>query len=1238
MVHLLPPRPTYYDQALVNTTIFGLHALSTRCFSVAFEAPRLFHVTSLPGSKGAKRLQIRSQIDELDAREKNSTTSAAFGGAGLIRHVPPPSTDHSYMSPSAAYTLPLSDYRYDVGFTWPTRPLMVPEMGTIPLYGSVGVPGNYQSDQFSQSFAFDSAQPSSCGISIGTDSGYASWSGYPGLTPVGQRALTSALSNRDNHTTYSDLSSLSNGKVDNFISEFAVELVSGLPQSISIDQLPCLSATLPNLIEAFAGRFGHNKLSRVHCYLASLVSRYRVQISDSVIGAFTEEEEDDNEAMISPPSNRSDMLLEDKIALWQSKEKQIADDPADIMVQDLNTDFIDEFIPFPALQEYRDAVLSSPAYTWLMSAITKKLELETVSPFGVGLSSRQSILMALGDPAVADTYHVIFRSQGIASWLTSPNYDMESVQALPRVIVLVGKENQAYATTCGEYARLVWPQSGAQIVNLVASIKPAIHGSIASCTLLDGTELVAQTMELNSVQTMEISVTGCSDAIAEVGEQLAWLNTALSSPHYMFNQSSTISLRPYCKIIPSAVSLFADSLVKMSGIRADRLAVFELDSHPRSYYSVASIQCLPSGANHSGICWTDSFGELVLVEELPIPRRILSNSGLEISLLMMAALTNAQKVAVYSGKMLIKGFSTALIPTQHCNKFVFWHLVFNENGDHLDFNDSRINKILDWYPTGLNMGDLERSRHILGWCVDVKNKIGAIDANYSIGWSGLRPPRPGLAFEKVSIAGGMFITGGASLLIGKKDKAVHLRSRDDYIMRLKWISKKFVVLYDVREKRAWLTDGLSAVLHLVRASLKHDTEDSFKTLFLYDPSALKETSWMYLGKDTAIRVLTNPENLSLPLYAKPNSTKEEINIDDTGAQTRILSKTKSNFCLKDRIESICDVLEQIMAHQADVATQDGVGFRLRSTPRRHLEGFDFMDIATDEDPFWPRMAELKASGRGWVDFTRALHAITLFGSGFGELIQPFKRQALPCEACSVYDEVPKGRDLLAVCVRDIQDVMQKRGSKNTIPWRLIDNIYWHTPDKTFEPCNHAGKASAKHDRVQVLLPATFPGLWGRNFQSPPDLDMAPMGALLFGHSTRFPLRWSDRGDPEEGQPDQELEELESSFHDSGIGASLASSSLVTANDSSSQSRTSQLSPGSNARYADAAASEDEQPVKRRKFKQEPHDTGEIWNMGSGLPQAESSQSQTPQEGRLSAFLGPIHGWMRKEKSQGPGGW
>ncbi|KAK0717673.1 hypothetical protein B0T26DRAFT_645268, partial [Lasiosphaeria miniovina] len=234
------------------------------------------------------------------------------------------------------------------------------------------------------------------------------------------------------------------------------------------------------------------------------------------------------------------------------------------------------------------------------------------------------------------------------------------------------------------------------------------------------------------------------------------------------------------------------------------------------------------------------FRNPVLVEGYPILIRHNANTGLEISLDVMAKLANTRKISLFGGKILIKGFSTILVPTRRHLGFIFWHRVFNTDGSYLSFTDASVKKCLKDYPKDLAVSELEGSRHILGWCSNANNLTGSADANYKIGWSGLMQPRAGCAFEKVSIVGGMFITAEVSCLLGKKDKPIHIRSRDDYIMRLKWIAQKFVVLYDTQERRAWLVDGVSALLHLVRASLKHDQGDPFSSLFLYNESLLQE--------------------------------------------------------------------------------------------------------------------------------------------------------------------------------------------------------------------------------------------------------------------------------------------------------------------------------------------------------------------------------------------------------------
>ncbi|KAI1430607.1 hypothetical protein GGR50DRAFT_182798 [Xylaria sp. CBS 124048] len=932
---------------------------------------------------------------------------------------------------------------------------------------------------------------------------------------------------------------------------FSEKLAADLPETISQGELSDLSAVLPSLIESFGRRVSEENTIRTYSNFADSIYRSRIEITESVV------------TLVAVRHAANDFSGRQLLSIKTPNQNPTS--------------------------HVLDHLFEMPAYAWLVASVMKELHVEV--PYdSSGRSARSSLLecfrgltlKSMGglSPVSCITYML----PADALWEKPQRSESVSLQPdLLQRVVLIGKDNNAYATTCGEYAKLIWLESGLEILLFLAEIGRGL--STRNCKLSNGTSISGQIYTGDWI--IRIEATGSYDSLIEIGELLAWANTALRSPKY------------------TAIARSQPTFTATTSLDTGHLGPVEISSHtlrPRKMSNSVEV---------TGECWKDLFGELPLVTGYPIPKRSQPNTGVEISLPIMAALTNSEKVTIFSEKILIKGFSTALIPTQYGSNFVYWHMVSNEDGDYLEYQDPRIRKVFEQYPIGLTMRDLEQARHIVGWCANVKNNTGASNANYSIEWSGLDLPQAGLAFDKISISGGMFVTGAASVVLGKKHKAVKLRSRDDYIMRLKWISKKFVLLYDVRDRRGWLVDGLSAILHLVRASLRHDLEDPFKSVFIYNPQALKEASFQCLGKDSAIKILTDPENLALPLYAKPTNTKEETVVNETGASTSVLSKTKSYYCFKDRVESICEVLEKIIAHHADVASQDGVGFRLKTTPRRHLEGFDFMDIATDEDPLWPRVMEIRSAGKGWVDFTRAIHAVTLFGRGFGELIEPREAHTTAYAACSMYDKVPKGKDYLAVCVRDIQDILEKRGSQSTIPWKLTDDIYWHTPDKTFEACTHRARPNSKCERVQVLLPATFPKLWGRGFKSP--VSLAPEGALLFGHNSRFPLRWRDHGDPEEEKPDQELAELEEIFEDSGIGSSLAPS-ITSASDMDQTSSfvAPDTSPGT--KRAQSIPSEDKPASKKRR--------------PLGKTASEKGQGL-----RLNTFLSPVIPFSKKGKGR-----
>jgi hypothetical protein len=64
-------------------------------------------------------------------------------------------------------------------------------------------------------------------------------------------------------------------------------------------------------------------------------------------------------------------------------------------------------------------------------------------------------------------------------------------------------------------------------------------------------------------------------------------------------------------------------------------------------------------------------------------------------------------------------------------------------------------------------------------------------------------------------------------------------------------------------------------------------------------------------------------------------------------------------------------------------------------------------------------------------------------------------------------------------------------------------------------------------------------LWGRGLQSP---QLVADGAILVGHSFKYPLRWGNCGEPEEGEPEISAENSNVPPHDSGVGSSNTSQS------------------------------------------------------------------------------------------------
>ncbi|KAA8647821.1 uncharacterized protein ATNIH1004_006523 [Aspergillus tanneri] len=191
--------------------------------------------------------------------------------------------------------------------------------------------------------------------------------------------------------------------------------------------------------------------------------------------------------------------------------------------------------------------------------------------------------------------------------------------------------------------------------------------------------------------------------------------------------------------------------------------------------------------------------------------------------------------------------------------------------------------------------------------------------------------------------------------------------------------------------------------------------------------------------------------------------------------------------------------------------------------RSQLEGWDFNNLAAERDPIYPRVTNLSVSGRSWVDFTRSIHVITLFGRGFGEIIRPVN-------SCSHWSRLPPGQSYIAICHADLQETMKAGGGNPySTPVKLTDTLIWRIPEEFSW-------------LFQVLLSlSTHCELSLKSF----NYDKKSCGALIFGYNSIHGWYWAEIVEPSREPPEPQMSifskrKSSSPSEDSGIGKSLDS--------------------------------------------------------------------------------------------------
>jgi hypothetical protein len=214
-----------------------------------------------------------------------------------------------------------------------------------------------------------------------------------------------------------------------------------------------------------------------------------------------------------------------------------------------------------------------------------------------------------------------------------------------------------------------------------------------------------------NLPSLYIIVTGGQYLVSEVGEQIAWLVSAL--------QAVPGSPESFAMSFPSILGLAVHSPSQ----KGKRVGNIKASCTFRVSWSQPTMKNVPVG-----VCWKQLLHLPVLVRGYPILRRSVPKSGLEISLEFAATIMGSNQVVQLDDRLLIKGFNMLMIVTLVAADIMVWHLFVSEkDGQRISYMDLRLDEINASTSDVVSLHQIAGKRHIVGWCAKATDWCGQYD-------------------------------------------------------------------------------------------------------------------------------------------------------------------------------------------------------------------------------------------------------------------------------------------------------------------------------------------------------------------------------------------------------------------------------------------------------------------------------------------------------------------------------
>lgn len=785
------------------------------------------------------------------------------------------------------------------------------------------------------------------------------------------------------------------------------------------------------------------------------------------------------------------MSNSEKMVMWESKIPYESEaqtfEVQNLVAQNVEAQNLEAHVPevhfsegilkeVSLMEKLKHIVFSAFWYKWLLATLRNRLLLVS-SDENILKNIRATIFRVLPTPTPISTRSKVPSSRAIfqiywplRSFLSDQWSSRQDADQVGDILTLTGTFSEAQALTCNAYLNQTWPLTGGRTLHLIAEVLKT-----------DKKRIYIQSEDANVTafengDSIHVEVEGTRQAIVDIAEQLCWLAAALRSSPFTGQ---------LCYCIPRIYSAeFIKTPLQMTfGTSMSNQPPMDSNTIPPNFFKLdVDFMRLDPDDDNRGTCWRQLFGSAVLVRGFPIHRRSQPKLGLEIPLNVAAGLLGTKYINQFDNIAFVKGFSAMLSPSAEIEDLMIWHFNCVQADSYISYLDFEIPKIQ------INKSAVSYKRHIIGWSQDAKHHVGSANSNYDVGLTNAKQVDSSCALHACSLSPVINVSDGQPYQISKDQYSKYCNSEQlpNIIRRL---SNRFVCFWDVQGQRGWLVNGIGALSHLVRASVRSDEDQTPEYLELIQ-GQFKEPSCPHLF-DAPRKFLCDPHNQSTVIlkFQHKGSTRTET-LEDRAIQYYHILDNAFNYQEK---------------HQA----------RLKCTPRGMLEGWEFYDLIwRRDDSHTARHTTIAPMGKGWIDLLKDIGAITLLGSGFGELMEP-SDCAKPL--CPAWQTLPTQRFYVATSLPVLQKVMQLYGGNSkAYPRQITESISWLTPAALFDCCG-CQTGSAASQLVQVPWPTEKISLLAKTCDVS-DVLCNNHSIVVFGHNEIYDWHWPDFGPPLKGPP------------------------------------------------------------------------------------------------------------------------